>query len=247
MSSTTPYWSSKNTQSPTRSGCVTASITPATKLASVWRAAKPRIAAAIAPEASSEAASRSTPFTRESAIATPSRMITALEQAADEAQARARLGRDLAADDGLRQVRAAARERAVEQERGQQRDRRSGRRRTPSSRPPRGSRRATLPGSGVDMGGEVRRARGGAARRDGHAAAARGPGAAAARRAARAARGRRRRGGGRGGDPRGDRATTARTCTWVATPRRSPRCAPTAPRRCGRRCRPRPRARRAPS
>ena len=35
---------------------MTAIMIPATKLASVWRAAKPRMAAAIAPEASSEAA-----------------------------------------------------------------------------------------------------------------------------------------------------------------------------------------------
>ena len=33
-------------------GCVTASMIPAMKFASVWRAAKPRMAAAIAPEAS---------------------------------------------------------------------------------------------------------------------------------------------------------------------------------------------------
>ncbi len=77
MSSTTPYWSSTYTQSPTRSGCVTASITPATKLASVWRAAKPRIAAAIAPLASSERAISFTPSKFDSAIATPIRMITA--------------------------------------------------------------------------------------------------------------------------------------------------------------------------
>src|SRR5919109_1166034 len=64
------------TQSPTRSGCVTASMMPATKFASVWRAAKPRIAAAIAPEASSEAAIRLTPSNCESAIATPIRTIT---------------------------------------------------------------------------------------------------------------------------------------------------------------------------
>ena len=76
-SSTTPYWSSTNTQSPTRSGWVTASMIPATKLASVWRAAKPRIAAAIAPEASSEAASRLMLPKFDSATATPSRMITA--------------------------------------------------------------------------------------------------------------------------------------------------------------------------
>ena len=77
MSSTSPYWSSKNTQSPTRSGCVTASMIPATKLASVWRAAKPSTAAAIAPDASSEAAIRLTPLNCDSAIATPIKMITA--------------------------------------------------------------------------------------------------------------------------------------------------------------------------
>ena len=77
MSSTTPYWSSTHTQSPTRIGWVTASMIPATKFASVWRAAKPRIAAAIAPEASSEAASRLTPSNCARATAMPSRMITA--------------------------------------------------------------------------------------------------------------------------------------------------------------------------
>ena len=50
---------------------------PATKLASVWRAAKPRIAAAIAPEASSEVARRLMLPKFDSATATPSRMITA--------------------------------------------------------------------------------------------------------------------------------------------------------------------------
>ena len=77
MSSTTPYCSSTNTQSPTRSGWVTASMIPATKLASVWRAAKPRIAAAIAPEASSDAASRLMPSNWASATATPMTMIAA--------------------------------------------------------------------------------------------------------------------------------------------------------------------------
>jgi hypothetical protein len=44
---------------------------PATKFASVWRAAKPRMAAAIAPEASSDAASRLIPSNCASATATP--------------------------------------------------------------------------------------------------------------------------------------------------------------------------------
>ena len=77
MSSTTPYWSSMNTQSPTRIGWVIASMIPAMKFASVWRAAKPRIAAAIAPEASSDAASSLRPANWASASAKPIRMMTA--------------------------------------------------------------------------------------------------------------------------------------------------------------------------
>ena len=54
-----------------------ASITPATKLASVWRAAKPMIAAATTPEASMLAAIRLTPENCDSAIARPISRITA--------------------------------------------------------------------------------------------------------------------------------------------------------------------------
>ena len=54
-----------------------ASMIPATKLASVWRAAKPTIAAAIALEASRLAASRLTPVNCDSATAMPSTMIAA--------------------------------------------------------------------------------------------------------------------------------------------------------------------------
>ena len=77
MSSTTPYWSSTNTQSPTRIGWVTASMIPAMKFARVWRAAKPRMAAAIAPEASSEAASSLRLENCASASAQPMRTMTA--------------------------------------------------------------------------------------------------------------------------------------------------------------------------
>ena len=54
-----------------------ASMIPAMKLASVWRAAKPMIAAAIAPEASRLVASLETPVKPESAIAMPIRTIVA--------------------------------------------------------------------------------------------------------------------------------------------------------------------------
>ena len=64
-------------QSPTRIGCVIASITPATKFASVWRAAKPMIAAATTPEASMLAAIRLMPENCDSAIARPIRRIIA--------------------------------------------------------------------------------------------------------------------------------------------------------------------------
>ena len=155
MSSTTPYWSSTNTQSPTRSGCVTASMIPATKLASVWRAAKPRIAAAIAPEASSE---RGEPVDAvELRRARPRRRQDddRVDEPADEAQPRVGLGRELAARDRLRRAGAAARERAVEHERDQQRDERSRRPRViqavvRTSQKPLGKIRS-------DMGGEVRR------------------------------------------------------------------------------------------
>src|SRR3954452_10544825 len=50
---------------------------PATKFASTWRAAKPMIAAAIAPEASRLRARFEIPVKPDSAIATPIRMITA--------------------------------------------------------------------------------------------------------------------------------------------------------------------------
>src|SRR3954447_21979002 len=58
-------------------GCVIASMIPATKLASVWRAATPMIAAAIAPEASRLRARFEIPVKPDSATATPIRMITA--------------------------------------------------------------------------------------------------------------------------------------------------------------------------
>ena len=54
-----------------------ASMIPAMKLASVWRAAKPMIAAAIAPEASRLVASWEIPVKPESAIAIPISRITA--------------------------------------------------------------------------------------------------------------------------------------------------------------------------
>ena len=76
-SSTTPYSPSNVTQSPTRIGCVTASMMPATTLASVCRAAKPMIAAATTPEASRLAAIWLTPSNWDSAIASPISRITA--------------------------------------------------------------------------------------------------------------------------------------------------------------------------
>ena len=54
-----------------------ASITPATKLASVWRAAKPMIAAATTPEARMLAAIRLMPENCDSASARPISRITA--------------------------------------------------------------------------------------------------------------------------------------------------------------------------
>src|SRR5215218_5836595 len=110
MSSTTPYWSSTNTQSPTRSGCVTASMIPATKFASVWRAAKPSTAAAIAPDASSEPASRLMLAKFDSATATRER---AVEQDRDEQRDR---DRDAGAHPLL--GRAARRDRAAKIRRG---------------------------------------------------------------------------------------------------------------------------------
>ena len=59
------------TQSPTRSGWVIASMIPATRLASVWRAAKPTIAATSAPEARKEPATRPSPANCESAVNMP--------------------------------------------------------------------------------------------------------------------------------------------------------------------------------
>src|SRR4051794_25674193 len=53
-------------------------MTPATKLASVWRAAKPRTAAAIAPDASSEVASRLRLANWLSARKSPTMMIAAI-------------------------------------------------------------------------------------------------------------------------------------------------------------------------
>ena len=70
-SSTTPYCSSNVTQSPMRSGCVIASMIPATTLASVWRAAKPMMAAASAPEASTLFARFESPVNCDSATAMP--------------------------------------------------------------------------------------------------------------------------------------------------------------------------------
>ena len=87
------------------------------------------------------------------------------DKAAEEAQAGAGLGRDPAGDDRVRQLGVAAREHAVEQERGQQRDRdrhddrRPGRAFLEEGCETAGGRAAaataTLPGSGVDMSREV--------------------------------------------------------------------------------------------
>ena len=54
-----------------------ASITPATKFASVWRAAKPMIAAATTPDARTLAAIRLMPENCDSAMARPIRRIVA--------------------------------------------------------------------------------------------------------------------------------------------------------------------------
>ena len=70
-SSTVPTMSSNTTRSPRRSGWVMASISPATTLASVWRAAKPTTAAAIALEVSSARLTERTASNCESAMAMP--------------------------------------------------------------------------------------------------------------------------------------------------------------------------------
>ena len=56
---------------------MTASMIPATKFASTWRAAKPTIAAAITPDASRLAASRAMLAKYDSATAAPIRTIVA--------------------------------------------------------------------------------------------------------------------------------------------------------------------------
>ena len=120
MSSTTPYWSSTKTQSPTRIGWVTASMIPAMKFASVWRAAKPRMAAAIAPEASSEAASSLSAVNSASAKAHPMSDDDRVEDPAQEAQPRVGLLGELPADDRGGECRAAAPEQPVEHEHDEQ-------------------------------------------------------------------------------------------------------------------------------
>ena len=127
------------TQSPTRSGWVTASMIPATRLASVWRAAKPTIAATSAPEASKLPATRPSPANCEQRASTPISEQHQPHEPADEAQPRVGLLGDPAAHHAVGELAPARREPAVEHEGDQDEDREDDggpdRRRAPSTSP----------------------------------------------------------------------------------------------------------------
>ena len=108
-----------------RSGWVTVSITPAIALASVWRAAKPMTAAAIAPEASTAGGEAVEAVNCESASASPTTMIAASTTPAQEAQARVEHRAELVAAQSVGQPAHPPAHHAVhdrdENERGEQR------------------------------------------------------------------------------------------------------------------------------